>query len=541
MVLHKRDHALVKFFTDFQRFKMRFIFCISILLLSINPIWIEAQTNFSSDLMELSKTAIEKSPVLKRNAYTITNAEADLQIQSSVFDYNLFSNLSYQKSRYHLFESDPRNQYLDKILNSNNIDISAGLNRKFRTGQIVELGLQHLFNSNNIPFNNFSQPIPTFRGDYTSLLNLSITQPLLRGRGKSIVTLNEQASKLFIESAKENNEFITSLEILRVGEAYWNYFTAFKLLNIYKLNERRVEDVLYMTEELVKADKKPAGDLAQINADLANQKKFTIIAIQNYFNAKQNLGRVIGLTDSESELLADPVDDYPNVDESGYNQLLNKENLINTGITNRKDFVANEKILEALKLYQRLAENNLKPQLDLTGFGFYGNASQGNGKPFQVNFLFKDEGNYVGAGAKLTFSFPINNNYAKGNLAKSNAAISDQLVQNDNLKRNIELNITIALNNLENTIRALEQSELALNSYRQAYENEQLKFKTGLTTLLNVILFQERLTSAEIEYLKSQQSFASAIINLRHETGTLIEYSNNGYLVRKENYFTIPQ
>lgn len=240
-------------------------------------------------------------------------------------------------------------------------------------------------------------------------------------------------------------------------------------------------------------------------------------------------------------MLADPVDDYPNVDESGYNQLLSKENLIKTGITNRKDFVANEKILEALKLYQRLAENNLKPQLDLTGFGFYGNASQGNGKPFQVNSLLKDEGNYVGAGAKLTFFFPINNNYAKGNLAKSNAAISDQLVQNDNLKRNIELNITIALNNLENTIRALEQSELALNSYRQAYENEQLKFKTGLTTLLNVILFQERLTSAELEYLKSQQSFASSIINLRHETGTLIEYSNNGYLVRKENYYTIPQ
>lgn len=268
MVLHKQDHALVKSFTDFQRFKMRFVFCISILLLSINPIWIEAQTNYSSDLMELSKTAIEKSPVLKRNAYTITNAEADLQIQSSVFDYNLFSNLSYQKNRYHLFESDPRNQYLDKILNSNNIDISAGLNRKFRTGQIVELGLQHLFNNNNIPFNNFSQPIPAFKGDYTSLLNLSITQPLLRGRGKSIVTLNEQASKLYIESAKENNEFITSLEILRVGEAYWNYFTAFKLLNIYELNEKRIEDVLYMTEELVKADKKPAGDLAQINADL---------------------------------------------------------------------------------------------------------------------------------------------------------------------------------------------------------------------------------------------------------------------------------
>ena len=520
---------------------MRFIYCLLIFFLCINPILINAQSIDGSRLIELSKVAIEKSPVLKRNAYTVKNAEAELQILRSIFDYNLNSNLSYQQNRYHLFESDPRNQYLDKILNSNNIDISAGLNRKFRTGQIVELGLQHLFNSNNIPFNNFNQAIPAFRGDYTSLINLSITQPLLRGRGKSIVTLNEEASKLYIESAKENNEFITSLEILRVGEAYWNYYTAYKVLSIYKLNEKRVEDVLYMTEELVKADKKPAGDLAQINADLANQKKFTIIANQSYFNAKQNLGRVIGLSDSESEFLENPIDGYPNVDESGYRLVFNKENLIRAGIANRKDFVANEKILEALKLYQRLAENNLKPQLDITGFGFYGSASQGNGKPFQANSFFKDEGNYVGAGAKITFSFPINNNYAKGNLVKSNIAISDQQVVNENLKRNIELNISIALNNLENTVSALEQSKLALDSYREAFENEQLKFKTGLTTLLNVILFQERLTSAELEYLKSQQNFATAIINLRHETGTLIESDANGYLVRKEHYYTIPQ
>lgn len=516
------------------------VYCVYIILLGFSSNLLKAQSSYDSNLIELSKTAIEKSPILKRNVYTISNSEADFQIQKSNFDYNLISNLSYQKNGYHLFESDPRNKYLDKILNSNNLDITAAINRRFRTGQIIEIGLQYLYNNNNIPFNNFSQTIPAYRGDYTSLLNFSITQPLLRGRGRSVNTLNEKASQLYIESAKQNNEFITSLEILKVGEAYWSYYTAFKTLNIYKQNEKRVEDVLFMTEELVKADKKPAGDLAQIRADLANQKKFTILAHQNYFTAKINLGRVIGISDSEAELLKDPIDEYPNIDSSGYTEIINKQKLFEIGLANRKDFVANEKVLEALKLYQKLAENNLKPQLDLTGFGFYGNSSQGNGKSFQLNSFFNNEGKYMGVGAKVTFSFPLNNNYAKGNLTKNNIALAEQVIQNENLKRNLELNINIAFNNLENSIRALEQSKLALNNYKEAYESEQLKFKTGLTTLLNVILFQERLTSSEIEYLRAQQNFASAIINLRHETGTLIEANRDGFIVKKENYYTIP-
>ncbi|QNS41683.1 TolC family protein [Chryseobacterium manosquense] len=198
-----------------------------------------------------------------------------------------------------------------------------------------------------------------------------------------------------------------------------------------------------------------------------------------------------------------------------------------------------QKAWEDENFKKELVANPIEAIEKLTGKKL--NLCQGNGKPFQANSFFKDEGKYLGGGAKITFSLPINNNYAKGNLAKSKIAISDQQVFNENLKRNIELNISIALNNLENTISALEQSKLSLDSYREAFENEQLKFKTGLTTLLNVILFQERLTSAELEYLKSQQSFASAIINLRHETGTLVEGDENGYLVRKENYYTIPK
>ncbi len=520
---------------------MKYKILVLFFLLNTTKSLITAQSKIDGNLIELSKVALEKSPELKRSLFTIKSAEADFQIQKGFFDYNLFTNVSFQKDSYHLFRTDPRNQFIDRILDSKNFEISTGIQKRVRTGQIIELNVKYLFNSNNYPFNNFGQQIDLYTGDYTGLLNFSITQPLLRGRGKTNTTINEKASKFFIEAATESNEFTTSYEVLKVGEAYWFYYAAYKSLAIYKANEERVVNVLGMTEELVKADKKPASDLVQIKADLANQKKLTILAEQNFYSAKLNLGRAIGLSNAESELIDNPNDQFPTVEDSGYNQKLNKDGLVRVGLSNRKDLNAYLKTTNALELYQKLSENNTKPQLDLSGFGFYGSASQGNGKTFQFNSLSNEEGRYLGAGAKLTFSFPLNNNNAKGNLAKNKVALSDQLVENENLKRNIVLNINVAYNNLEKSALALEQSRQAYVNYQEAYTNEQLKFKTGLTILLNVILFQERLTASELEFIRAQQNFALAIINLRYETGTLVVRNANGFMVNKDSYYNIPK
>ena len=64
-----------------------------------------------------------------------------------------------------------------------------------------------------------------------------------------------------------------------------------------------------------------------------------------------------------------------------------------------------------------------------------------------------------------------------------------------------------------------------MDYYKEVYDNEQIRFQSGLTTLLNVIIFQERLTFAELDYLRAQFQQASAIAELRFRTGinTLLE------------------
>ncbi|MEN5310436.1 TolC family protein [Chryseobacterium cucumeris] len=498
------------------------------------------QSKISSDLVTISNIAFEKNPDIIRSGYTIQDAEGDFQIQRSVFDINLFSELSVKHNRYTLFDADTRNQYIDKFLKTNTLDFSAGVRKKLRTGQITDISLKYGFNNNNFPYDSFNQLVGPFWGNHLGSVNFSLTQPLLRGRGREVTTLSERVSQLYIENTKSNNEFNNSYTILQIGKAYWNYYLAYKSLEIYKENESRVRNVMEVTRELIKADKKPAGDLAQVNADLSNQEKLTALAEQNLYTARINLGRVIGLSNEESLQLDAPSNEFPAIAESQYREGLDRSSLIKIAKEKRGDLRAVEKISDALEMQYKLAENNTKPQLDLTGFVFYGSAIAGNGIDKTFSSFTNNEGRNLGAGAKLTFTFPVNNNLAKGNYAKSLVALNDQKISNDNLQRNIELNISNAINTLDNSVVVLERAKEALNSYKDAFNNEQVKLQAGLTTILNVILFQERLTSSELEYLQAYQQFANAIINLRHETGTLISQGDKGFTLSQNVFYTIP-
>ena len=376
--------------------------------------------------------------------------------------------------------------------------------------------------SDNYPFNRFNIDVGPNISEHTVSTSFSLTQPLFKGRGFEVTTALEEASELQLKSTENNFELNTSFELLQTATAYWQYLASYKNLEIFKENEQRVRNVLNITEELVKADKKPEGDLIQIKADLANQERLTTIAEQNLYSAKINLGRVIGLTDDESLTIGRPKNEFPTIEQSGHTENLSIDQMVELAFTNRKDIDAFDNIKESLELQLKLARNNLQPQLDLTGFASYGGMNMGNGLHQAFNAFNDKHGRNYGVGVRLNFAFPINNNLAKGNYIVSKANLNDQEIAYNNLQRNIRLNISIAVNNINNNVLILMKAKERLDYSQGVFDNEQIKFQNGLTTLLNLILFQQRLTFAQRDYLQAQQQFAISIANLRYETGTLI-------------------
>lgn len=502
---------------------------------------VHSQTTISVDIIKLSELTLSKSPTIKRNILNISNAEGNVQIQKSTFDYQLISGVSLGRNSSNLFEADPRNQFLSDELNSRTSGASIGLQRNFRSSLSASVTIDYAMANNNFPFNRFNQDVGANIEDHTMSSRFSLTQPLLRGRGRRVATALEEASNLNLESTDDTAEFANSFELFQTGSAYWQYVAAYKSLGVFRENEARVRRVLEVTQELVKADKKPAGDLSQIQADLANQERQTRVAEQSLYSAKLNLGRSVGISEAESRQLGIPLDEFPSIAASGYIKELNVTSFLETAQKNRKDILASKKAQEAIELQLSLAENNKKPQLNLTGYVSYGGMNMGNGLDRALATFSRSEGRNLGYGISLNFSFPLNNNLAKGRYLQNEVALKDQEIVNDNLQRNIDLNVSIALNNLDNSVLILEKALESLEFYQEVFNNEQVKFQNGLTTLLNLILFQERLTFSQLDYLRAHQQFANAIINLRYETGTLLVRQNKAEInINKELFYTIP-
>ncbi|MFK8007120.1 MAG: TolC family protein, partial [Saprospiraceae bacterium] len=342
-----------------------------------------------------------------------------------------------------------------------------------------------------------------------------------------------------IENQQFNSTFISSNEVYNMTLGYWQYLTATKTLEIYNENEARVNKVLEITNELVKAEKKPMGDLLQIQADLKDKERLTILAEQGVFSARQNLGREIGFSTVESEGIGIPENDFPDIDKIEEN--LSLQDFLDIAYRNRADLKAINKSLEALGVYLDVANNNLKPQLDLTGIVSYGGQDIGNGVDRFFTAIGQQQGRNYQVGVGLKYLFPIQNNSAEANQLNNQLQYNDQEILLKNQIRNIELNVSIAFNNFLNSIEAVKKSEQALIYYEEVFKNEQFKFQNGLTTILNLILFQERLTFAHLDYIQNQQQFAIAISNLRYETGTIFSEKLNGNTINLDLFYTLPR
>ncbi|MEX0275674.1 MAG: TolC family protein [Flavobacteriaceae bacterium] len=515
---------------------------ISILLSILGIVQIHAQTKIEGSLSHLSQLTLERSPLIQRNALTLGQAAAQYRSQRSAFDYQLGSEAGISKNKLTLFDADPRSQILSDNLETGNTGITAGLSKRFRTGTVASINSEYSATSDNFTFDRFGQEVGPDIPDHVTSATFSLTQPLLRGNSKKVVTALEESAKLDMDSAEQRFELSTAYELLQFGNAYWQYVLTHKSLEVFQQNQDRVASVLQMTEELVKADKKPASDLIQVKADLAEQERQTKLAEQTLFNAKINLGRVIGLNENESLLIDIPTDDFPTVLASGFSERDMMAEMVIMAREHRSDLQALDNTTKGLELQLTAAKNSLLPQLDLTGYLGIGGENFGGGLEQFYSAYGNDQGKNSTLGVGMKFVFPLNNNQAKANHENAQLALTDQQLALENQIRNISLNVNNAVNFLENSVSVLEKALETLEYYQEVFSNERVKFQNGMTTMLNLIIFQERLTYAQLEYLRAKQQFANAIVNLRFETGTLVKSTpENGLVpVGRSVFYTIP-
>lgn len=480
-----------------------------------------AETGAEGDLglLDAVLLALEHDPNVALATSQVTSAKASLLAAQGVFDPVFSVDASQQDARSPSLSGDSSE--------SRSLSLGAGLSQRFRSGLLIQPAIDVT-----------RDDAPGAAAVNEGTVSISVRMPLLRDRGRQVVGAGVlRAEREALASGRDRQQTIAS-RVLAVASRYWSYVSAALNLEILLASERSSETLLETTIRLVEADVSPAAELVLLRANVASKQSSRIRGERDLFEARQNLGREIGLTPAAVRALSAPEDDFPHIEpELVPNDA--DEAFIDLALRLRHDLRATRQRLESAAILARAAANGIKPRLDVFVTPSYQGLSGGDDVGRFFSGLF-DHVPGLSTLVGMSLSWPTRNRSAEGELSQALESEVQRRLQVERLEKQIGADVPTALETVRSTVEQLERAQLAVELFAQALVNEEKKLQVGTSTLLDVISQQDRLTSAQQGLVSARSRLASALLDLRFQTGSLVRWTGDDATVRLADLTTIP-
>ena len=491
------------------------------------------QTTLS--LVHAVQVTLQVNPIIRAQEQQLEQAAGIYEATGGQFNTNTQASFGYGISNQPFAVGDFYNSTLPPIdtLSAQNIDYKLGLDKLFRTGIKVAPSIQTIrfspVGNNQEAFNN------------SSIVNLAITIPLMRGLGKEATAAKEISASYGYEKARNELWQKISVEVTKTVTAYWDYVAATQNLTVFEMARERNLTLLTQGKRLVEGDVIPRSDLNNYSASLATSEADFARSQQQQIAVRNNLGMVMGISAENFANIPVPSDDFPMIVEKDLHRLeASKAKVTEYALSHRNDVLAAE---QNILLYQALtvgAENALKPLVNVDlDMGYQGlsqsNSAQGMFMPYGENVT-----GFTG-GARINYEFPPSNDKAKGDYKQTNALLSEAHIMKDNLMRSVVSDLQVAENALNQNLLSLNYSLIAMDSRNEAFEAEKKKQISGLSTVINVTVVAQNLIQSELAKIEAAQALANSLVTFRYTTATLYVPGDDSQNVNLINLTSIPQ
>lgn len=488
-------------------------------------------------LLQAVGLTVSLQPNILMQREQVNNQAGVLRQNTGKFDLTVKSSLEKKVEKTPLTQ-DQQNSFgnLITVYDQDTLTSTVGLEKQFRTGikigpnmKVYRLGsnLDNFFMLNTLP-------------DNYSSFNFALEVPLLKGFGQDVAGADEKAAGVNLGATRLDLTHTVSQSVLTTVQAYWNYLAAKKKLEIYRESEGSANQLVENLQQLVAAKENPVTDLVQVQASLAEKSALRITAEQQLLEAQKSLGLAMGLESQDVLALPLPRDSYPEP-VAGITDTIegNKEKYLQLAEKYRADLMALKEKEKATQILLVAAQKNLKPELNaVLGLGYGGLQESGNFK----DYLNAVNHNTVGLNysAALMFKYPLGNNAAEGVAAQKHAQRRQSHIQVTDLDRKIRSNILVTLEALRRYSAGLKKAREAVALYQRGYSDEKLRFRMGMSTIIDLITVQNRLSAAMITEVDSHLEYANAVIRLGYETGTLIVKEKEQYRIEMKRLILVP-
>src|SRR5207237_5030601 len=203
---------------------------------------------------------------------------------------------------------------------------------------------------------------------------------------------------------------------------------------------------------------------------------------------------------------------------------------LSRALANRPEFEAVRQQLTVDDFRIRLAHNQLRPDLELTGLysttGVTGTELSFTVPPVPISTTgLADSLNQIfhfnnpTYGFTLLLKLPIKNRGAQADLGDALAARQHDRYQEVKTTQAVTLEVTNALHQLEEAKLALEAATVSVDLAEKSLRAEERKYDLGSQTAFFVLDAQTQLAQAEFALAQAQTNYQIALASLDHATG----------------------
>jgi len=397
---------------------------------------------------------------------------------------------------------------------------TLGYSQLFQTGT----NFQTSFSANKLSTND---SLSLLNPSLASNLQFTVTQPLLKNFGLFPNRAPILIAQRNLKQARANFLGEVNDVVLQIVGNYWNVVLARENLTVQKKSLEEAEKSYERDKKALSLGALPPLDIYRSQSQVATRRVGVIQAEYSLKQAEDQFRRGVGADlDPAIRVLDLDLPDRP--EPAGELPSTDIATALARALANRPELERVHEQLTNDELSVRLAHNNLKPDLELSGF-YSGNGVAGN-SPVNGNTGLNNSLSqvfhftYPAYGASLSLTLPIRNHSGQANLADALVSRTRDQYQERQTNQSITLEVTQAVHSLEEAKLTMEAAKVAVDLARDTLKADERKYELGAEAVFFVLDAQTQLAQAELNLIQAQISYQLAVAQLDHATGDLLEH-----------------
>ncbi len=416
--------------------------------------------------------------------------------------------------------SKSSNPFDTEDIDSDRFSSAVGVRRVLPFGMAYDLSFRTDRTASNAFFSSAINPT------YNESLALSLTMPLLRGRGEVGQYTGVILARLGRQAAIDRLEKAIVDQVVAVHQSYWDLVLARETLEVKRQAEKVAERLLEENQKKFEKGVLARVDVTEAEAGVASQREGILTAENAMQAAMDRLKRLI-----DPSMLREAVQIMPADAPRSVVRPVDARSLLEgawaTARSKRPEYREFGSLMQSQEQSLRKAENDLLPKLDVTATG----ALTGLDDTFSGANRELRSSDFHDWSIGLAFEWPIERRTAQAAINRAELEKRRLTLQKRALEDQILVELRTAVRDMQTAEKRIEATRRARQLTQERFEGEINRREAGLRTTFHVLDAEERLTESRTNEIKAYIDYELAEMALERGTGTLLE--RHGILIQE--------